>query len=195
MSEELRSILLGTAGLWAAAVAALFLTLARGGVGASGERLRAAVRLAIVAVLVQGAHFAEELATGFHERFPELFGLTPWPVGFFVSFNLFWLGIWGLSIWGLAARRWFAFFPLWFLAIASVANGLAHPLLSLRDGGYFPGLVSSPFVGIAGILLLRCLFQFTHRLKPMPPSEADPIWQMAGVDDHEPEPIDDVVYR
>lgn len=163
MNDELRSILLGTAGLWIAVVAALFLTLARGDVEASGERLRAAVRLAIVAVLVQAAHFAEELATGFHQRFPEMFGLTPWPVGFFVSFNLFWLGIWGLSIRGLTARRWCALFPLWFLGIASVANGLAHPPLSLRDGGYFPGLVSSPFVGIAGILLLRCLFQLTDR--------------------------------
>lgn len=34
-----------------------------------------------------------------------------------------------------------------------------------------------------------------ERLKPLPPPEADPIWQMAGVDDYEPEPIDDVVYR
>ncbi|HLE84255.1 MAG TPA: CopG family transcriptional regulator [Thermoanaerobaculia bacterium] len=32
-------------------------------------------------------------------------------------------------------------------------------------------------------------------LKPLPPANADPIWQMAGVDDFEPEPVDDVVYR
>jgi hypothetical protein len=163
LNDELRSILLGMAGLWAAAVVALYLTLARPAIDVSGMRLRAAVRLAIIAVLAQAAHFAEELATGFHQRFPELLGLTPWPVGFFVSFNLFWLVIWGLSIRGLTERCWCALFPLWFLAIASVANGLAHPLLSLRDDGYFPGLVSSPFVGIAGILLLRCLFQLTDR--------------------------------
>jgi len=34
-----------------------------------------------------------------------------------------------------------------------------------------------------------------ERLKPLPPLEADPLWQMAGVDDYEPVPIDDVVYR
>lgn len=164
MNDELRSILLGTAGLWIAVVAALFLTLARGGVGASGERLRAAVRLAIVAVLVQAAHFAEELATGFHRRFPDLLGLAPWPVGFFVSFNLFWLVIWGLSIRGLAPRRRAALFLLWFLGVASVANGLAHPLLSLGTGGYFPGLVSSPIVGVAGVLLLRHLSRLTSPL-------------------------------
>lgn len=34
-----------------------------------------------------------------------------------------------------------------------------------------------------------------ERLKPLPPLEADPLWQMVGIDDYEPEPIDDVVYR
>jgi hypothetical protein len=161
MSEGTRSILLGTTGLWLAIGVALVLTLARGGVEGNASHLRAAVRVAIVAVLLQGAHFAEELATGFHRRFPELLGLEPWPVAFFVSFNLLWLTIWGLSIWGLAPRRGIALFPLWFLGIASVANALAHPLLSLRTGGYFPGLVSSPFVGIAGAVLLAHLVRFT----------------------------------
>lgn len=163
MSEELRSILVGTAGLWAAVVVALILTLARGGVGGSVAQVRAAVRTAIAAVLVQAAHFAEELATGFHRRFPELLGLEPWPVAFFVSFNLFWLAIWGLSIGGLAARRSIALFPLWFLGIASVVNVLAHPLLSLRDGGYFPGVVSSLLLGLAGAILLRHLLRLTAR--------------------------------
>jgi hypothetical protein len=166
MSEELRSILLGTAGLWVVVVVALILTLARGGVGGSVAQVRAAIRTAIAAVLVQAAHFAEELATGFHRRFPELLGLEPWPAGFFVSFNLFWLAIWGVSIWGLAARRWIALFPLWFLGIASVANVLAHPLLSLLVGGYFPGLVSSPLAGLAGVVLLRHLVRLTDRTRP-----------------------------
>jgi hypothetical protein len=34
-----------------------------------------------------------------------------------------------------------------------------------------------------------------EHLRPLPPLEADPIWQMAGVDEFEPEPVDDVVYR
>ena len=33
-----------------------------------------------------------------------------------------------------------------------------------------------------------------QQLEPLPPPEADPIWQSAGVDEYEPEPIDDVVY-
>ena len=32
------------------------------------------------------------------------------------------------------------------------------------------------------------------RLKPLPPLSADPLGRMAGQDDFEPAPIDDVVY-
>jgi len=48
-------------------------------------------------------------------------------------------------------------FSIWFLAIASAVNGVAHPVLSLVSGGYFPGLWSSPLVGVAGVFLLRAL--------------------------------------
>jgi hypothetical protein len=161
MNEQLRSILVGTAGLSVAAVAALMLTLARGAIGDDATRLRSAVRLAIITILLQSAHFAEELATGFHQRFPELLGLTPWSLRFFVSFNLIWLAAWVLGVFGLAARWRVALFPLWFLGLGCVANGIAHPLLSLRTGGYFPGLVTSPVVGVSGVLLLRRLFGIT----------------------------------
>jgi hypothetical protein len=45
----------------------------------------------------------------------------------------------------------------WFLAIACVANGVIHPILSLAVAGYFPGLWSSPLVGILGVGLLRSM--------------------------------------
>ncbi len=164
MPEALRSILLGTAGLSLAAAAAAFLTLTRGGVNAAEPQLRVALRLAVVAVLAQAAHFAEEAGTGFDQRFPEILGLTGWSSAFFLLFNLFWLAAWALSIWGLSARWRPALFPLWFLAIAGVANGLAHPLLSIRTGGYFPGLFTSPLVGVAGVLLFRSLLVVTGRV-------------------------------
>ena len=34
-----------------------------------------------------------------------------------------------------------------------------------------------------------------ERVKPLPPLEEDPLWQMVGADDVEPADIDDVVYR
>lgn len=75
----------------------------------------------------------------------------PWPL--FVAFNLTWLGIWAASVPGLRSRRALAFFAAWFLAIAGTINGVAHPLLALAAGGYFPGLASSPFVGSASVWL------------------------------------------
>ena len=94
-------------------------------------------------------------------RFPAVFGLAPLSLPLFVSFNLACLGIWALSAWGLARRRQVALFPLWFLGIASVANGLAHPLLALNGGGYFPGLATSPLVAAVGALLLARLSRVT----------------------------------
>jgi hypothetical protein len=46
-----------------------------------------------------------------------------------------------------------ALFAAWFLAIAGMVNGIAHPLLAVAAGGYFPGLISSPVIGSAGVWL------------------------------------------
>jgi hypothetical protein len=160
VSDELRSVLLGTAGLGVVAVVALALTLARA-IGAGGPELRRAVRMAAATALLQAGHFAEELATGFPVRFPDALGLAPWPPGFFVSFNLVWLAIWGASVQALARRRRAALFPLWFLGLAGAVNGIVHPLLALRAGSYFPGLVSAPLLGVAGVWLLGRLWRVT----------------------------------
>jgi hypothetical protein len=118
----------------------------------------------LAAIILQAGHFVEESMTGFPRRFPQVIGLAPWPARFFFWFNLFWLATWVVSCWGLLARRRAALFPLWFLAIACVANGVAHPALALRTGEYFPGLFTSPVVGIAGVLLLKRLIAVTdHR--------------------------------
>jgi len=146
--------------LGVAMVVALGLTIRRD--WRSGADLRSAAWLVAVTLVAQALHFGEELATGFELRFPALFGLGPMSNGFFVSFNVGWLAIWMLAGWGLARRFRPALFPLWFLAIGSAMNGIAHPLLALRAGGYFPGLVTSPLVGVAGFLLLRRLATITR---------------------------------
>ena len=107
------------------------------------------------------SHFVEELTTGFHQRLPAAFGLPPLSRPLFVTFNLVWLAIWAVSTWGLARRRHVALFPLWFLGIAGVANGLLHPLLALNAGGYFPGLATSPLMAAVGALLLARLSRVT----------------------------------
>lgn len=163
MSEELRSIVLGTAGLSVAAVVAVLLTVTRAPPARSAAEIRGGARLAGVAWLVQCAHFAEELAAGFHERFPAQLGLVPWPPAFFVAFNVFWLGAWALACRGLVAGSRLALAALWFLGLAAAANGIAHPLLAARVGGYFPGLVTALALGVVGVLLLRRLEALTRR--------------------------------
>ncbi len=132
------------------AIAALFLTLTRQLRKESNTARHAAARALGLAVGVQSIHFAEETATGFHERFPALFGLPAMPLSFFVVFNVTWLGIWVASVPGLRSGRSAAFFAAWFLAIAGMFNGIAHPLLAIAARGYFPGLASSPLIGAAG---------------------------------------------
>ncbi len=139
-----------------AALAALFLAMSRESPPKKEAERRDAARALALAISVQGIHFAEETATGFHERFPALFGLPSMPFSFFVLFNLTWIGIWAASVPGLRSARPAAFFAAWFLAIAGMLNGIAHPLLAVAAGGYFPGLASSPFIGgVSAWLWLR----------------------------------------
>ncbi|MDH4351573.1 MAG: HXXEE domain-containing protein [Gemmatimonadota bacterium] len=162
MSDELRSILPSVTVLGAAAAMAVFLTISRGWAAGGSKHIRGAVLVALLTVLGQAAHFTEELLTGFDARFPALLGLPPMSLRFFVTFNVAWLAIWSLCAWGLAARRRAALFPLWFLGIACIVNGIAHPALALLAGGYFPGLVTSPIMGVLGVLLVRRLLVVTE---------------------------------
>jgi hypothetical protein len=102
---------------------------------------------------VQSVHFTEEAVTGFHTRFPALFNLPEIPLSVFLLFNLLWIGVWIASVPGLRSARSGAFFGAWFLAIAGIVNGIAHPLLALASGGYFPGLWTSPVIGGVCVLL------------------------------------------
>jgi hypothetical protein len=161
VTESVRSILIGTLGLSAAAMAAAFLALSREIRVSALLELSQVRQIAAITLVLQVAHFAEEWTTGFHRLFPEMLGLAPWSGTFFVTFNIGWIAIWCLTIASLRNRPRVLWFPVWFLAIASIANGIVHPMLAVVSGGYFPGLWTSPFVGIAGVVLLRALVRLT----------------------------------
>lgn len=125
---------------------------------------KAAAIMLLIATVIQAAHFAEEAATGFHIAFPAYFGQAPVPFAVFLAFNLVWLIVWFASIHGVYAGRTAALFAAWFLALAGMLNGIAHPLLAASVGGYFPGLATSPAIGIAGLLLWQRLRRSTRKV-------------------------------
>lgn len=81
----------------------------------------------------------------------------------FVAFNVTWIAIWMASIPFLRLGRRPAFFAAWFIAIAGVLNGIAHPMMAIASGGYFPGLVTSPIIGVAGVVLWQRLLRATSQ--------------------------------
>lgn len=162
MNENLRSMLVGTAGLSVGAVVALLLTILRKPVDDDQTSRERTARLLLIGLAAQCLHFTEEFVTRFQERFPALLGLPAWSVNFFVVFNLIWLGVWVLSAIGLQRGYRVALFPVWFFAIAAIVNGIAHPLLAVAARGYFPGLISSPVLGVLGVLLWLRLQKLTR---------------------------------
>jgi hypothetical protein len=141
------------------AALAVWLTLKRKVDHAIPARTLLVSRALAVAIGIQVVHLGEEAATGFHEAFPAMFGLSPIPFGLFVAFNLLWVGIWSASVVGVRTARPAAYFAAWFLALAGIANGVAHPTLAWAAGGYFPGLITSPVIAVACYRLGRQLWR------------------------------------
>ena len=162
MNENLRSILVGTAGLSAGAVVAVLLTILRRPVDSDVAGRERTISLLLAGLAAQCAHFVEEFVTRFQDRFPSLLALPVWPETFFVVFNLAWLSIWILSAIGLQRGYRVALFPIWFFAIGAMVNGVAHPVLAFIVHGYFPGLITSPVLGILGVLLWIRLLALTR---------------------------------
>jgi hypothetical protein len=172
MSAELRSLLIGTITVDVLLAGALILTLSRAPAWSNVTARRRLANVFAAAIGVQAVHFFEEWATGFHERWPALLGLVPWPASLWVSFNLVWFTLWGLALVGLRARWRAALVPIWLLALACAVNGVAHPLLALAVGGYFPGLWSSPLCGLTAVVFLRRLGAFS--------GPAAAVWRPSG---------------
>ena len=165
MSESTQSLLLAPAGLYLPLVVALVLSVARQPCDPeSGDRTKL-VELFLIGIACQCLHVIEEFTTGFHLLFPPLFGLAPISAELFVGFNVFWLGIWAVAAFGILRNSRIAYFPVWFFGLAMCLNGIAHPLLSVWQSGYFPGLVTSPVVGIMGFMITRNLSQSTERAR------------------------------
>ncbi len=161
MTEGARTVLSITAPLLAVALVALVPTLRRDPRGANRAARVRAGRLVLVAVAFHVLHAVEEYATGFPEKYPELLGLSPLPPGLFWIANGGLVLLWGWCALGIARGVRIAFLPVWFFVLAQLANAVAHPILAIVAGGYFPGLATSPVVGIVGLWLGVTLWRAT----------------------------------
>jgi len=155
-------MLLAPAGLYLPLVIALILAIIRTPRHVDAGARANLVGVFLIGIACQCAHFIEEFVTGIHRLFPPLLGLAPISAELFVGLNVFWLGVWALAAYGLLRGLWVAYFPVWFFGLAMCLNGIAHPLLSVWTGGYFPGIFTSPVAGIMGIVVTRNLLQSTE---------------------------------
>jgi hypothetical protein len=168
MSESVRSMILGPSVLYGVAAVALVLTIVRRPAKDSAEAIDGIIRLYLVGIAFQCLHFTEEYVTRFYVRAPEFLGFVAWPSEFFVIFNLTWIALWVLAAVGIKRGMRAAFFPVWFFAIGMIGNAVWHPLLCLATGGYFPGLFTSPFAGVIGVILLSRLWKLTDPSASLP---------------------------
>lgn len=120
------------------------------------HRLRAVFIAAIILFL---GHAVEEFIYGFPAALPALFGRDPWSDARYVVFNSLWALIFAGAAVTLRPGRHLSILIVLFFAVAGgVGNGVAHLLLVLRLGEYFPGAWTAPLLLVVGIWLLRLLY-------------------------------------
>lgn len=105
----------------------------------------------LLLIVAQAAHSIEEYVTGLYQvfapaRFVSSLVSNNLPLGFLIANAA--LVAFGLWCWAVPVRsgwpsaRGFA----WFWTILELGNGLGHSGLALRQGGYFPGLITAPLL-------------------------------------------------
>ncbi|HEY9518985.1 MAG TPA: HXXEE domain-containing protein [Gemmatimonadales bacterium] len=113
-------------------------------------------------ILAQAAHSVEEYLGRLWESFPPARAVSGLifrnlELGF-LAFNL---ALVGFGVWcfvGPVRREWPSAVPLaWGWVAIETINGIGHPLWSLRQGGYTPGVVTAPVLLILALHLARQL--------------------------------------
>jgi hypothetical protein len=117
----------------------------------------------LIALAVQFVHFTEEYIYGFQFRVTEIMaGMPPFDVNVFVAFNMIAYSLFLLAGLGMYKGMKFPMIIVWFFAICVLGNAIWHLLLTLKVGGYFPGLYTSFPGWILGPILLKGLWSPPH---------------------------------
>jgi hypothetical protein len=129
--------------------------------------------LALVAT--QTAHSIEEYAGRLYEVFPParaVSGLISEDLERgFIIFNvaLVTFGLW-CFIWPVRGQ-WLSAIPLaWFWVVIELINGIGHPLWTLVEWKYTPGVATAPFLLFLALYLARQLLRTGDAATPSPPN-------------------------
>jgi Protein of unknown function with HXXEE motif len=113
-------------------------------------------------VAIQAAHSVEEYAGRLYDVFPParlVSGLISHDLKRgFVIFNLGLLlfGLWSF-LWPVR-RRWPSAIPIvWFWVVIELINGIGHPVWTLIELRYTPGVATAPFLLVLALYLARQL--------------------------------------
>jgi hypothetical protein len=104
-------------------------------------------------VLTQAAHSLEEYAGRLYESFPParlVSGLLSSDLQRGFLFANVALMTFGLACWRWPVRRgWAIGVPLgWAWVLLEGVNAIGHPLWTLRQGAYTPGVITAPLLGV-----------------------------------------------
>lgn len=126
-----------------------------------------------ILVLAQAAHSVEEYVGRLWESFPParfVSGLVAndREIGFIVI-NLFIIafGIW-CFLWPLRRQWQSASALVWLWVTVETINGIVHPLWSLYQRGYTPGVATAPVLFVVAFYLLRHLLHRSHQNQLFP---------------------------
>lgn len=117
-------------------------------------------RLFLIIVLLQALHSYEEYIGKLWENFPPATFLCSLVsdnlmTGFIIiNIGLFILGI---IAWLFPIRKEYQWSKIliWFWILIELMNGIGHPIWSIMQKGYTPGVITAPFLLITAIALLR----------------------------------------
>lgn len=119
------------------------------------------VHIAFLAIVIlQGFHSIEEYVGQLWESFPPATFLCSLisddlETGFLViNIGLF---VVGMLVWGFVVRpnQPAAGFFIWFWIVIELINGVGHPIWSVMQNAYTPGLITAPLLFIAAVHLIR----------------------------------------
>lgn len=134
-------------------------------------------RLFSALVLVQAAHSVEEYVGRLWESFPPATFLTGLissdrEAGFIViNGALIAFGVWCI-LWPVRLDWRSARSLAWFWVVLQAINGIGHPVWSLRQGGYTPGVITAPVLLVLALLLAAQLIRDPPGNSPCTPVDA-----------------------